>query len=332
MADSFSACRVLQGVVTAPVLDADPLTVVAGRLGQLLVKPPAAAAAMRLAALEPARAPRTVIAVDGSSVVLGEPGPFLVGAYRAATVRFEDGRPAKVDLRDPHLVLLERERPDGTLRERLMASGHDGERCRPSELLHLLREHAELEAALGALETLGPGDALLLDGPFQARPFPTLARRILSRATARGVDVVGVCKSTSLAIEGVPALAACHLAARERRLGRWHAALDAPAHVLGQVHVAALSPAERRAFRFDCAPADGDCARLLGSLVPLALHPAYPGYPVALALAHNAVTMREDVKLQLLARLQDEAHRLGVREDAWRAAFEDYHDILDLGA
>lgn len=311
-------------------LEPSPLESVAARLGALLARAPHERP--RLEALAPAAPPARVAAIDGSSVVLGETGAFLVGAYRAGVVSATSGSAPIARAPDPTVVLLEPERLEVDLARRLQRAGHEGRPRSPEDALHLLREIAETEAALDALESLEAGDLLLLDGPAQSRPFPTLARRLVDRARERGVDVVGVCKSTSLTLGGVPALAACHLAAAEERLDRWCAELPPPSVALGRVFVATLSPAERRAFRFDVVAHDGDARRALARLPPLARHPAYPGYPAALALAHNAVKIAEDARLRLLARLEEAAERHGVKGSAWRAAFEDYHDVLDLGA
>jgi hypothetical protein len=190
------------------------------------------------------------------------------------------------------------------------------------------RARAETALAADLLERLEPGDLLLLDGALHARTTEMAA--LLDRAGEREVSMVGVCKSTSLVLGGVPALAAAHLAGRAAGLPRWWAEIAAPPHVRGRVLLARLSPAEDRPFRFDVAAPDA--LRVLGSLASLAGHPAAPGYPSPLAIAHHAATIQEDERRRLAASVEEAALRHGAAEDAWRAAFADYHDVLDLGA
>src|SRR5205823_6344414 len=124
-------------------------------------------------------------------------------------------------------------------------------------------------------------------------PLP-LMLRIVERAREKRVDVVGVCKSTSLTVGGVPALAACALAARERRFAAaWWAEIAAPSQVRGRVLVARLSSAEDRPFRFDVASMR-EPEEVLSSLAALSRHPATPGYPSPLAMAHHRATIGED--------------------------------------
>jgi hypothetical protein len=49
-------------------------------------------------------------------------------------------------------------------------------------------------------------------------------------------------------------------------------------------------------------------------------------------MAHHAATIQEDERRRLAASVAEAALRCGAREDAWRAVFADYHDVLDLGA
>jgi hypothetical protein len=85
-------------------------------------------------------------------------------------------------------------------------------------------------------------------------------------------------------------------------------------------------------FRFDVAAHDDDPVRVLGGLASLAGHPAYPGYPSPLAMAHNAALIPEDLKQRLRAQLQDAMHDAGLDGETAETAFLDYHDVLELGA
>jgi hypothetical protein len=273
--------------------------------------------------------PRCVVAVDGSSVKLAQPGGHLLAAFRAATVRLDRGRPTR-DAAEPEIVLLGRDALD-VVRERLGAA-IDLPRLHPESGLDALRTIAELRAADRALDALERGDLLLLDGPLQERPAVPLMDALLAKARGRGVDVVGVCKSTSLLIGNAPALAACLVAARAGASGAWLSALVGPPTVRGRVFAARLNAAEPRAFRFDVSAADDDHARALGALAGLCGHPAYPGYPSPLAMAHNAAVLDDAARRRLLAAVEEAAIRAGVRPSDWEAACVDYHDVLEMGA
>lgn len=304
------------------------------RLARLLLAAPNEAAHPE--PFDAAPAPACATAVDGSSAVAADAGGFLVGVTRVATVRVDAGRPRPPHVGAPHLRLLEKGHVRQSIEAALAAVGVTSSSAlraelRPSEGIHLLRQLDESLACVAAIEELPPGGLLLVDGALRAEPFPEVMGRLAQRAQVRKVDVVGVCKSTSLRLGGAPALAACSLAAREKRLVRWMAEVAPPPAILGRVLLARLSPAEPRAFRLDVRAHDGDAPRVVRSLSGLAGHPAYPGYPSPLAMAHNAATIGEDERLRLRGRLAEAAEAAGVDAEAWRLAFEDYHDVLELG-
>ena len=305
---------------------------VARRVAELLAdragEPPA------LRPLVPAAAPARVVAVDGSSVVLADPGDLLLAAFRAGSVGVEKGHARAAAMPAPEVVLLTRGDARDTVAARLEALGapaHGLPRLDPDAALDALRTIAEMEAALGAVEELEEGDLLLLDGALQARGVVALLDRVLARAAERRVDVVGVCKSTSLTVGRAPALVACQLAGRASASRTWLAPLVAPPAVRGEVWAARLSPAEERVFRFDVV-SQRPAAEVLAGVAGLCGHPAYPGYPSPLAMAHNAVVLNEDARTRIRAAVQEAALEAGVDARAWEMAFADYHDVLELGA
>jgi hypothetical protein len=285
--------------------DAAGVVEVARRLAAILSAPGSAPLSVRpLAPLPP---PARVAAVDGSSAILAESGSHLVGALRVAGVAA-----GRVERRGLEVHLLEEQDPSG------LAAG---------ERLGALRAGAEHALAARLLAELGRGDLLLLDGSLRAAPA---LDGLLERAGDRGVDVVGVCKSTSLTVSGVPALAACSLAARDAGAGAWIVELPAPPNVRGRVLVARLARAEDRPFRFDVASSQPE--RALARVASLAGHPAAPGYPSPLAMAHQAATILEEERRRLALDVMERVAAMGVRGEAWRAAFFDYHEVLELGA
>jgi hypothetical protein len=306
----------------------------------------------RLHALGRADAPARVVAVDGSSVSLAESGDLLLAAFRAGSVGIEKGAAMPPRVPAPEVVLLTRADARAIVAERLEALGlpaHGVPRLDAGSALDALRTLDEMQAALEALEGLDEGDLLLIDGALQARGHVPLVDCVLARAAERGVDVVGVCKSTSITLGRAPALVVCQLAGRSVAARTWLAALPAPPSVRAEVWAARLSPAEERVFRFDVAAAsrasaDRDAppgastasarpaADVLAGVAALCGHPAYPGYPSPLAMAHNAVLLNEDARGRIRAAVQEAALQAGVEPRAWEMAFVDYHDVLELGA
>lgn len=305
---------------------------VAARLADLLADAPGERP--RLVPLAPMDAPRVAAAVDASSVRLAESGSLVLAAHRAAAVAAAQGRALAPRVRPAEVVLLDARDASGLVSERLARAGAPPVPPGPMPAdaalaaLRTLREHL---LALDVVETLDAGDALLLDGALHARPPVLLLDRLLARARERGVDVVGVCKTTSLTLGRAPAIAACLLAARDFPARTWAAEVVPPAGVRGRTFLARLSPAEPRAFRFDVQAAAGEPLGVLARLAGLAGHPGYPGYPSPLAMAHHATVLTEDDRRRLLQDVEDAAVARGVPPDAWRAAFQDYHEVLELG-
>lgn len=301
---------------------------VARRIAHVLVHAPHDVPHLHPLEVEPA--PARVVAVDGSHVVLAEAGDRLLAAFRAGSVGLEKGHPMSPRVPAPEVVLLGKDARAEVAR-RVVEDGFQGDdvpRMDAKSALDALRTIDESRAALAALDGLDEGDVLLLDGALQVRPHVPLLDRVLARAAEKKVDVVGVCKSTSLTIGAAPALVACQLAARAQARKSWWAPLATPPFVRGASFAARLSSAEERAFRFDVA--NGDPA-VLARLASLCGHPAYPGYPSPLAMAHNAVLLNEDARRRLLTQVQEATLAAGADPRAWEAAFVDYHSVLELG-
>lgn len=304
---------------------------VATRLAAILAEAPRGTPDVR--PFVPAEAPRRALAVDGSSVVLAESGSHLVGAFRPAAVLVERGHAARVEAFPPEVALLSDGDAHRTLAQRMQRAELPVVEVAPlhaGAALDALRLHEEVALALRLLPQLSAGDLLLVDGAVQTRPPVLVMDSLLRAARERGVDVIGVCKSTSLTVGGAPALAACQLAARGV-VAPWASELQAPASVRGRVFVARLSRAEQRPFRFDVAAHDDDPLRALAAAAGLAGHPGYPGYPSPLAMAHHAAVIAEDERRRLAHDVMEAVAARGVSGDAWRAAFLDYHDVLELG-
>lgn len=288
------------------------------------------------AELAPEVPPALVAAVDGSSRMLLDGGAFAVVALRAGRVVVRDAeevleREATLEVR-----LLEADSFIDEWSERYREATGRLPAEQPPDLqaaLEWLRELAETEAALAALEALAtagaaesdaPGPLLLLDGALTSPHAPArdALRLVLDRADAVGVTVAAVAKRSSLARDGAPVLPALM---RDSPDGCWRTALDCDS--LGRSGAVRLNPASEWAFRLDVAGGDYDA--VAASLVALARDAVYPGYPWPLAQAHNLVIIDGDLTDALRQALQGAALEQGLAPGAWDVLFSDYHEVLD---
>ena len=288
------------------------------------------------AELAPEVPPALVAAVDGSSRMLLDGGAFAVVALRAGRVVVRDAeevleREAPLEVR-----LLEADSFADEWSERYREATGRLPAEQPPDLqaaLEWLRELAETEAALAALEALAtagaadsaaPGPLLLLDGALTSPHAPArdALRLVLDRADAVGVTVAAVAKRSSLARDGAPVLPALM---RDSPDGCWRTALDCDS--LGRSGAVRLNPASEWAFRLDVA--GGDYGAVAASLVALARDAVYPGYPWPLAQAHNLVIIDGDLTDALRQALQGAALEQGLAPGAWDVLFSDYHEVLD---
>ncbi len=290
--------------------------------------------------LPAARPPPCVAAVDGSSAVLADARAFLIGACRAAVVRVEDGRPAGEDVDPPRVLLIERGTVARPVRESLAALGatrvEADDRAAPEVTLGHVRALAEWAAARRALDRLAAGDVLLLDGPLRIREPDAprvVVEPLVDSAVARGVGLAAVSKSTSQTIGGFPALALAARAAGTRGLATFLAELPrADRASPARSFAVRLSAADHRVFRVDVPATEPDPGSVLARLGALAGHPAYPGYPSPLAMAHHACVIDEGMQRDLTMTVRRRAEDAGADPELWDLAFEDYHDVLDRGA
>lgn len=321
----------LRAVDAPPALDAP-----ARRLAALLEGADAPRPDLAFTPLPEAATPRRALGVDGSHAVLGDGRSILVGAWRVAGALLGERRES---LGGATRVEVFTEADAGErVRERLAALGvaAPAPALPPAAALDACRTLDEVALALDGLARLGSGDVLLLDGPLAWRewaPPHALVSRLLAEAAARGVSVVGACKSTALTVGVEPVLAHVRRRARREASGTWCVPLPVqPPRALASAYAARLDAAQRWIFRYDVAAAPGtDAARVLGSLAGLAATATYPGYPVPLAHAHNLATIPEAEARDLRASMRTAAARAGLPEEAWDAAFADYHDVLEAG-
>jgi hypothetical protein len=275
--------------------------------------------------------PTEVAAIDGSSADVLKGGGVAVGLARVGVVEVKEG---KVSRRpgETQLELFDSTVENRAIRRLCDSLGVSLESRPAGWSLETFRELSEYAAARQLVESLSPGGLLLIDGSFQD---PVVGAKgmeaLLGRASARGVFVAAVSKSTKLRIGGVSAVSAAWLAGQSAfPTSRWISPVARTAESTFVTFVAKLHGESRVAFRIDTA-IDG-AANVLGEIAGLAADPAYLGYPYPLALAHNVALIPDELVQDVKHRLRSRAAAEGLDESQWGLLFDDYHEVLELGA
>ena len=272
-----------------------------------------------------------VAAVDGGSAVLHDLGSLLVGVYRSGFLVYEDGERVHEEVSKLRMVSLDKASASAAYEEACLEAGfsvHTG----PRELdavLERLRYISEMRHALCALESLGEGDLLLLDGSLRADiTHPgSVVSTIVEQAMEKNVSVAGISKSSSLHIGGLPVLSLARHRAREMGLESWlYPVGGEDSHEFGDVYAACFHPGSRFAFRVDVAGSLESLGCLLGYCTDASLL----GYPSPLASVHNMVAVPRSSAFSLGLLLES---RLATLPSArsWPDLLTDFHSILDMG-
>ncbi|MDG6221405.1 MAG: DNA double-strand break repair nuclease NurA, partial [Candidatus Thermoplasmatota archaeon] len=188
-----------------------------------------------------------IAAVDGGSAIIYDMGSLVVGAIRTGYLVYGPGKTAHESISPLQLVAVDRFNSTD-LYEKACADMDVPLHEHPVELdafIQRLRYLKEMRGALDALVHLKEGDILLLDGALRSdipRPADVLAA-VINQAEARGITVVGVSKSSSLNIQGIPMLALVKHQAEKLGLNTWLYPVDiGDRHEYGKVSIAKLHP------------------------------------------------------------------------------------------
>jgi NurA domain-containing protein len=295
--------------------------------------------AFELIPLTPAADAGTVWAVDGGSCTVADGRSFQVGAYRVARVRFSGGA---TDLIEAAPLTIRAVSPEEMVG---LASAVLTELCgeMPDRLPELprpvdaLREWAEWGAVLSTIREAAPGDLVLVDGSLHGGPLvpSKVVRTAHAEATARGVDLAGVVKASTLYWGRHVPLVGLLKRRADRELGpaAWVARISIdPAFgrlYVGDIFVAHLAASAPYAFRVDVARGPASAGDVLSRLAALAGDPAFPGYPYPLARAHAAARVTGYAVADVRRAFRSALGRHGLGEDDIEGLFEDYHVVLN---
>jgi hypothetical protein len=265
-----------------------------------------------------------IAAVDGSNAMLLDAGCLFVTLLRAAACGFSGGTRQFRAMTPLRLMNLGQEARDlsfsGLYRECFGADPDSGIRDdEPERTAGIMRDTLEYWAALRAIERLGRGDLLVLDGALRvshASHEPVILD--LVRITARkGIHLCAVTKRTAITWGGgLPLVPAALALAREYGTKPpWVLRLPAegldltpyPQWRHGIPCIAALHPGSPLAFKIEVPVPTGDGAlhAIVSRLAAWSDDGRVTGYPFPLLDAHRTARIPADtvrqVKNQLLA-------------------------------
>lgn len=291
-----------------------------------------------------------IFAIDGSNIKVCDLSVVKANRVRAGYVVYRGRRRERTEVTYDDLFVADRRdymewfrEPLKTLRIDIDLAGLRGsELDRISTYFRELQEYVALNAALDEAEK---GDLVLYDGGFaiwKDRPFGRVVAEIIHRASERGVDLLGVSKSSSISWGEISMPLVYHISRLGKGLlpGRaWYVDLSRKnVHPdpqeggwEGSIYMVLFHPMADRAFRVDVpsymnervASAFSKTAAFSGSSESL-------GYPHALFRAHHELKLSShDGDMSWFRMIDAMAKRYNVSMRDLRSAM-DYHEILNL--
>jgi hypothetical protein len=206
------------------------------------------------------------------------------------------------------------------------------------------RELQEYVALYDAVMQAGPGDLVLYDGGFtwKERPLGEALSKVFKEAEGRGVDLLGISKSSAISWGGGNGVSrpfvqhTCTAGSIFAPGVPWCISIKAknvqPKQSWeGETFIVSLDASSGRAFRVDVPSYLADsAASALEKLLLCSCSAECRGYPHALFRAHRDIRITEGEGAFLLMRLMDMLGDMGMGEPQVRTLMQDYHDILEM--
>ncbi|MGB9902304.1 DNA double-strand break repair nuclease NurA [Methanothrix sp.] len=291
-----------------------------------------------------------IFAVDGSNIKVCDLSVAKANRIRAGYVVYRGRRRERTVVTCDDLFVADRRAYMEWFREPLERLNIDIDLSglRGSELERLstyfreLQEYVALDAALSESEK---GDLVLYDGGFaiwKDRPFGKVVAEIIERASKRGVDLLGVSKSTTISWGEISMPLVYHLSRLGKSLlpGRaWYVDLNGKnvhpdlqeERWQGSIYIVLFHPMGDRAFRVDVPSyMNGRVASVLSKAAAFSGSSESPGYPHALFRAHHDLKLSShDGEMSWFRVMDAMAKRYQVSMKDLRSAM-DYHEILEI--
>jgi len=290
-----------------------------------------------------------IFAVDGSNVVVCDWSVANLNLIRAGYSVYKASDWQRTVITYDDLFLADGKRYSEQFNRYLSGIfGLRGCKLESTELERISSYFRELQeyVALGdAIRCADPGDLVLYDGGFtwKERPLGDALRHVFGSAKKKGVDLLGVSKSSSLSWgEGIPRPFVQHTA----HVGSvfapgvpWYLSLQGKkvkprsdeGSLEGQIYVAKLDSRCDCVFRLDAPPfMKGRVVEALGKLLCHTCSAECLGYPHALFRAHRDIRITSQEGELLRRELLDVLGRKGLTEADVRGVFLDYHDVIEM--
>ncbi|MCQ8902739.1 MAG: DNA double-strand break repair nuclease NurA [Methanothrix sp.] len=290
-----------------------------------------------------------IFAVDGSNIKVCDLSVVKANHIRVGYVVYRGRRRERTEVTYNDIFVADRHTYMEWFREPLerldididLSSLRGSELDRISTYFRELQEYLALDAALSESEE---GDLLLYDGGFaiwKDRPFGRVVADIIKRASERGVDLLGVSKSSSLSWGDISMPLVYHVSRLGKSLlpGRaWYLDLSGKnvnpdpleERWHGRICIVLFHPLADRAFRVDIPSyLNGRISTALSKAAAFSGSSECLGYPHALFRAHHDLKISapegDTIWIKMMELI---AQRQGVRMRDLRNV-TDYHEILD---
>jgi len=296
--------------------------------------------------LEPCDAQGEVFAIDGSNVVVCDWSVARVNKICAGYAVYRGADWQRTVITYDDIFLSDVESYEEQFEPFLKGIfGIDELSLKESELDRLstyFRELQEYVALYDAVMQASPGDLILYDGGFtwKERPLGDALSRVFKDAKAKGVDLLGISKSSAISwgsgISRPFVQHTCYAGSIFVPGMPWYISLEAKNVVPrpnweGQTFIVCLDPQSRRAFRVDVPYyLKGRTASALGKLILCSCSAECQGYPHPLFRAHRDIRITEEEGAFLRLRLMDMLGEMGLGELQVRMLLQDYHDVLEM--
>ncbi|MCX8207381.1 MAG: DNA double-strand break repair nuclease NurA [Methanothrix sp.] len=292
-----------------------------------------------------------IFAVDGSNIKVCDISVVKANQVRAGYVVYRGRRWERTEVIYNDLLVADRRAYMEWFREpleRLCMEDIDLSSLRGSELDRIstyfreLQEYVALDAALSESEE---GDLILYDGGFaiwKDRPFGKVVAEIIKRASERGVDLLGVSKSSSLSWGDISMPLVYHVSRLGKRLlpgSAWYVDLSGKnvhpdpqeERWQGSIYMVLFHPTGDRAFRVDVPSyMNRRVVHALSKASAFSGSSESPGYPHALFRAHRDLKLSyHDSEMSWFKMMETIAKRHQVSMRDLRSAM-DYHEILEI--
>ncbi len=297
-------------------------------------------------ALDPCEFDGEIFAIDGSNVVVCDWTTARVNkicagysVYRGpdwqrTVITFDD-----IFLADPegYMEQFELSLKDSFKIESFALKESDLDRL--STYFRELQEYIALKEAIGEAR---PGDLILYDGGFDVfEPLRGILKGIIKNAEKKGVDLLGVSKSSGIYWgDGVSRPFVHHTGAAGGMFApgaAWYISIKGknvkpqPDWEGGETFVIRLDGRSERAFRVDMPSYMLERAgSALGKLVCCSCSAECLGYPHALFRAHRDIRITTEEGAFMRLKLMDLLCDMGLGESQVRVLMQDYHDVMEM--